>query len=289
MVRSENLVHNLCHRLGRRAAWDGIGEDMGSALLCSSLPPGISAMEFRNEGLITIVLGILTFFFVPDFPDKNRFIVETQTKTILDRVERDRGDSAPDEITLQRIFFRLSGWALWAYALVFMCSTMSAYAIGFFITIILHAMGYSTTMALVLTAPPYVVAAISCYVFACRVLRWLAFLLRLTRNPLVPATLVCSSLTQAPPGVLAYVANNIVSHSKRVVSTAVTPAFGGIGGIATTVFCQKDFPRYLSGIWAKILIVILCVVLTWHYIRKNKRVRESKGINEETIGFIFTL
>ena len=37
--------------------------------------------------------------------------------------------------------------------------------------------------------------------------------------------------------VLAYSANNVVSHSKRAVSTAIIVAFGGVGGIfATTAY-----------------------------------------------------
>jgi hypothetical protein len=41
--------------------------------------------------------------------------------------------------------------------------------------------------------------------------------------------------------------NNITSHTKRAVQTATIVAAGGIGGIvATLVFRQKDFPRYVS-------------------------------------------
>jgi len=41
---------------------------------------------------------------------------------------------------------------------MFMASTMPAYALGFFITIILNGMGFSEEMSLLLTAPPYVAA-----------------------------------------------------------------------------------------------------------------------------------
>lgn len=85
---------------------------------------------------------------------------------ILDRVERDRGDSTPDQITFKKILTHFSDWTLWAFALMFMCSTMPAYAVGFFITIILRSMGFSTMMSLILTAPPFVFAAISCFAFA---------------------------------------------------------------------------------------------------------------------------
>jgi hypothetical protein len=39
-----------------------------------------------------------------------------------------------------------------------MCSTMPAYAIGYFITIILFGMGWGLKDALLLSAPPYVFA-----------------------------------------------------------------------------------------------------------------------------------
>ncbi|KAF9451973.1 MFS general substrate transporter [Macrolepiota fuliginosa MF-IS2] len=268
---------------------------------------------FVIEGLMTIILGILAFFFVPDFPDKNRFLTSEQTKVILDRVERDRGDSMPDEITLGKILTHLSDWTLWAYALMFMCSTMPAYAIGFFITTILHAMGYSTTMALILTAPPYVFATVSCFLFAIlsdktkkRAL-WLSvqaciatvgLLLTAYAKPsgvrYFGLFLTTAGTSGCVPSVLAYQANNIVSHSKRAVWTAVTVAFGGIGGIfATTVYRQKDFPRYLNGIWAtigcQVLIVVLCTALTLNYMAKNKRARDGKGANEGTPGFYYTI
>ena len=77
---------------------------------------------------------------------------------ILDRVEADRGDSLPDQITGKKILHHMSDPVIWVMALMFLSSTMPAYAIGFFVTIILRTMGYSTMMSLILTAPPYVFA-----------------------------------------------------------------------------------------------------------------------------------
>ncbi|KAG6833564.1 hypothetical protein H0H87_005215 [Tephrocybe sp. NHM501043] len=121
---------------------------------------------FIVEGIITIVLGLLTFLFIPDFPDKNRFLTAEQTQMILDRVEKDRGDSLPDQMTWTKLRNHLSDWTMWAFALMFMCATMPAYAIGFFITIILASMGYNVRDSLLLSAPPSVFGAMCCYGFA---------------------------------------------------------------------------------------------------------------------------
>lgn len=77
---------------------------------------------------------------------------------ILDRVEADRGDSVADELTRQKVFTHLKDPLIWAFGLMFLASTVPAYAIAFFITIILKAMGFSTANSLLLTAPPGVFA-----------------------------------------------------------------------------------------------------------------------------------
>jgi hypothetical protein len=91
---------------------------------------------------------------------------------VLKRVEDDRGDSIPDKITFKKVFMHLSDWKIWAYGrleflvqdlgntegaidfpgLMFMCSTMPAYAMAYFITIILKGMGWKTSAALLLVS-----------------------------------------------------------------------------------------------------------------------------------------
>ncbi|KDR75749.1 hypothetical protein GALMADRAFT_226395 [Galerina marginata CBS 339.88] len=271
------------------------------------------AWIFIIEGILTIVLGLLTWLFVPDFPDKSNFISEEQRKMILDRVEADRGDSIPDKMTSAKLIHHLGDPIIWVMALMFLSSTMPAYAIGFFITIILKTMGYSTLMSLVLTCPPYIFAAMSTFVFAFisdktrqRAL-WLAvqnvicivglFITGYASNHgarYFGLFLINAGASGCIPGVLAYSSNNITSHTKRAVSTGIIIAAGGVGGIfATTIYRQKDFPRYMPGIWATIacqFTMLLCLALTtFVFTRRNKECREGKRAQlENTPGFYYT-
>jgi hypothetical protein len=70
------------------------------------------------EGAITVLLGILVYFFVSDFPDKNTFLTPKQTELVLKRVEDDRGDSIPDEVTFKKILLHLTDWKLWVYGML---------------------------------------------------------------------------------------------------------------------------------------------------------------------------
>ncbi|KAF8168456.1 high-affinity nicotinic acid transporter [Crassisporium funariophilum] len=269
---------------------------------------------FAIEGIITIVLGILTWLYIPDFPQKSKFLNEEQRKMILDRVEADRGDSVPDKMTRAKMIKHLSDPLVWAFAFMFLASTVPAYAIGFFITIILSGMGYNLTEALCLSAPPGLVAACTVYFFAWisdkTKLRapWLAVQNVICITGLVVTTysksngarylglfLVNIGASGCVPGVLAYSSNNITSHTKRSVQTACIIASGGVGGIlATTMYQQKDYPKYITGIWATIgfqfTMLILLGVTSFVLTRRNRLRREGKiGPLEGTENFYYTI
>lgn len=67
------------------------------------------------EGAMTITLGVLSIYFVIDFPEKNNFLTEAETNLILRRIEADRGDSVPDEITAARVWLHLLDWKIWVF------------------------------------------------------------------------------------------------------------------------------------------------------------------------------
>lgn len=66
------------------------------------------------EGAITVAFGIIAWFFLPGFPDQNTFLTSEETAIVLDRVEKDRGDSLPDVLTTEKILRHLLDWKLWA-------------------------------------------------------------------------------------------------------------------------------------------------------------------------------
>ncbi|KAJ3904951.1 major facilitator superfamily domain-containing protein [Lentinula edodes] len=269
---------------------------------------------FVIEGAVTIFFGCVAWAFLPGFPDNNTFLNSEETRFILERIEEDRGDSLPDTVTLWKAFEHLSDWKIWIYGLMFLCATIPAYAIGFFITVILSGMGWNLEFALLLSAPPYVFAALSVFVFA-----WLSDHFRSRAIFLAAQTILTlvgfaiTGFVERPgwryfglflgnagsagcvPGILAYSSNNIVSHSKRAVTTAIIISFGGLGGIiATTIFRQQDFPRYIPGISVTIscqaLLLVLLGVLTLNFRYHNKTKRNTlQPAMGGRIDFLYTL
>jgi hypothetical protein len=70
---------------------------------------------FFVEGLLTIALGIVAWFIIVDFPDKNKFLSPKETRFIIDRVNVDRGDGDADAITGKKVIKHLLDVQTWMF------------------------------------------------------------------------------------------------------------------------------------------------------------------------------
>lgn len=268
---------------------------------------------FIIEGAFTVALGIIAAFLIVDFPDKNTFLTQRETQSVITRVNADRGDAVADTLTWAKAARHVVDWKVWSYGLLFMGSTMPSYAFAYFLPVILAGAGYSTVLSLCMSAPPYAVAAIYTFVvayysdkthhrggFIC--LNSLVCIIGLmivgyanNRGARYFGSFFAIMGAQCNvPSVLAYAANNVTSHSKRSVSSAVVIGMGGVGGIfASTVYREMDYPGYRPGLWAtfgcQVLIITLVGILTMAFKSQNKAADEGKAEIENTPGFRYTI
>ncbi|THV05149.1 MFS general substrate transporter [Dendrothele bispora CBS 962.96] len=260
---------------------------------------------FIVEGGLTLVFGFVAYFYLPEFPDNNTFLSLEETQIVLRRIENDRCDSMPDQLSIVKVLHHLLDWKVWIYGIMYMCATIPAYAIGFFVTIILSGMGWDLEHSLLLSSCPYVFAAASVFIFARLSDRsqkrayFISIQVLMTLVGFILTGFVGHSgwryfglfLGNAGsagciPGILGNfrylypASNNVVSHSKRAITTALVVSFGGVGGIiATTVFREQDYPRYIPGvivtISSQVLFLFLLAGLTVHFHRKNRALRNT--------------
>jgi len=238
-----------------------------------------------------------------------------QTALVLRRIDEDRGDAIPDTLTFEKVKTHLSDWTLWAYGTMFMCAAMPSYAQSFFLPIILKGMGWSQTASLLLSAPPYGPSIVTTMIVAyfsdkhkhrsgfivlcsavCLIGLCLTAFAKKNEVRYFGAFLTNAGNSGTIPTILAYASNNVVSHTKRSVQTALTVSLGGIGGIlATTVFRAQDYPRYIPGLGATIgsqaLLLTLLAATTLRFMWLNKSMREGKRKEplEGQPGFYYTL
>ncbi|EHY57969.1 putative transporter [Exophiala dermatitidis] len=269
---------------------------------------------FIIEGIITVVVCSIGWFIIIDFPTKaHGFLKPSEQAFVIERINADRGDAEEDQITLSVILHHLKDWKLYFWAFNLMSSTLPGYAYSYFLPIILkNGMGFSSTESQLLSAPPYVLAALIAYgsgwlgdryhirgpIIAVHQLLTAAGMLitvfaESNGARLFGAFLGIGFLQYCVPGVLTYQANNITRRSKRAVATATCMMGGGLGGIISGVaFKSSESPRYQTGIWTtlamSIVSVILICIMSLHFYRCNSAARAGKRRNEDMVDWFYT-
>ncbi|QDS78074.1 hypothetical protein FKW77_003631 [Venturia effusa] len=116
---------------------------------------------FLVEGLPTVVMALVTFFFLPDSPSKARFLNEEEKKVAVSRGVKQAGKA--DRIggikwkDVAATFMDLKAWFT---AFMYFSCNVSFSSLPVFLPTILKEMGFTAVNAQGLTAPPFFMAFI---------------------------------------------------------------------------------------------------------------------------------
>lgn len=272
------------------------------------------------QGSITMFLGLLTYFWIPHFPEYAastlKFLNADEIDFVLARIDRDRKDAGkPEPFTLKAITTPFKDPKLYIFAVLFFLLNIVSTALSYFLPIILQSgMGFSTNKAILLSAPPYYYAVVPVLLSS-----FLSDKFRL-RGPIITFNAVCLIIGFCMLGfedqvtvryigtflatgayvsnwaaLSTYQANNIRGQWKRATVAASVSACNGLGGIAGSYIVRAtEAPRYLTAIWVSIgshvlmiCLVSLCTVFFW---QANKRAKQGKAnsLIEGAEGFRYT-
>jgi hypothetical protein len=257
-----------------------------------------------------------------DFPEKQPpkakwavpFLNQEQLEWAVNRIQREREDVYAEDFTIRFYVKQAASVQLWSYAALFMATTATAYAVIYFLPIILReGLGFGVAESQLLTAPPYIFAGIWMLAFG-----WASDKTRL-RSPFLIANctanvigvvllgwtssigsrlfgifIVTAGGSSNISSVLAWQANNIRGQWKRTMASGMALFAGGIGGvIGSTVFRVEDKPDYLPGCGAILTVnalsIILALMLIWRYRRANRRADAGEQIIEGLASFRYTM
>ncbi|KAJ4410606.1 hypothetical protein N0V82_009197 [Gnomoniopsis sp. IMI 355080] len=121
------------------------------------------AWIFILEGLLTILIGITSFWMVHDFPDEAKFLSEDDRRRVIRRLKLDQQSSASHEEFSMKYFWQAwFDWKMWVGMVIYMGCDMPLYAFSLFLPTIISSLGIaggSTIKSQLLTVPPYAAAA----------------------------------------------------------------------------------------------------------------------------------
>lgn len=255
------------------------------------------AWIFILEGIITLVVAIIAFFVMHDYPSTAKFLTTREREEVTRRLEHDRSALA-DEFHLKYFWDAVGDWKIWVHMFITIGIYTPLYSISIFLPTIVKTLGYTNQRAQLMSVPPYIAACFCCIsggyladrrrergifmIFFC-IVAIIGFIMLLTSNNDVVKYIACFLITSGiypnvPQGV-AWNGNNIGGSVKRGVGIAMHVGFGNLGGaIAGFIYREKDSPRYLQGhavlLATTSMSCVLSIFMTIYLRRENKRRNE---------------
>ncbi|MCJ1310106.1 hypothetical protein MMC25_003767 [Agyrium rufum] len=223
---------------------------------------------FLVEGLPTMVMAVIVFFYLPDAPEKAKFLTAEEKLIAKARGVRQVGKTERiGHIVWSDVVAALMDPKNWLTALMYFSCNVSFSSLPVFLPTILNDMGFSSIDAQGLTAPPYFVAFLltifSTYVadrtqqrgltiFVLSCIGGIGYIL-LAATESVGARyfgvfLAAMGVFPCIANILPWVLNNQGSDTRRGIGIVMLNTIGQCGPLlGTNVFPESESPRYVKG------------------------------------------
>lgn len=234
---------------------------------------------FIVEGLLTVFIGGLAFFALPNSIESAKFLTAEERDHARQRIEESARHEPFEWAEVRRGIFNFQ---VWLSATAYFAMLAGLYSFGLFLPTIINSLGFAkdANEVQLWTVIPYAVAAV------CTVA--VAFLSdRLSmRGPIMLCTLPVAiigygviSVSKAPrvrygmtfmmatgmyssvPCILSWNSNNSAGHYKRATTSALQLAIANAGGfVASFIYKKKEGPQFRQS--HSIILGLLCAAWT---------------------------
>lgn len=230
---------------------------------------GVGGLEgwrwiFILEGIVTVLVAVVAFFVLHDFPETAGFLTEEERKFVVHRLAyqgQDRNASQvaqAEEFKWAYVWQAFQDWQIWVNIFVYWGIVCPLYGISLFLPTIIRNLGYTSSRSQLLTIPIYITAAIFAVVAAWlsdRVGKRSPFIITFLIIMVVGFTMCISTsspgvvyagvfiatcaIYPAFPGIIAWLSNNLAGSYKRSVGMAIQIGIGNLGGVSPSLryFC----------------------------------------------------
>ncbi|KAL0633011.1 hypothetical protein Q9L58_008073 [Maublancomyces gigas] len=258
---------------------------------------------FIALGLITVAIGVWTFFYLPDTPMGAGFLDKNETVFVLERIgENQTGVQGKKFITSQAVELALDPQIYFMIMITVLCSVSSGVITTYSATIIKN-FGYSGPNSALLNTPSGIVSIVVSILSSIAVGRssnrwlWIAglavpgamggalmsFLPASNKAGLLAGIYLVNSIVPVLLLVFNWLSSNIAGHTKRSIATSLVAGAFSIGSIiGPQTFQARDAPNYYPAkiavlatqAGAALFAVFLRLYYGWQNSLKEKRSQE---------------
>ncbi|KAN0099230.1 MFS general substrate transporter [Hyaloscypha variabilis] len=261
---------------------------------------------FLVEGLPTIALAVVAYFWLPDSPSKARFLSERDREIAIELSLRQPGDRNSDKFQWKQAVGALLDYRSYIPPLIYFGCNVCFASLPLFVPTIISEMGaFTAIQSNGLSAPPYVLCFISIvtcafisdrvgvrgpFVAGAGLVAAIGYILLATQKTVAVryfgfflATIIFTSVAL----VLSWVSNTHATDSKRAAGLAILATGGQCGPVlGTNIFPPNDAPFYRKGMWiscgACLLVFFLASLQSFLLWKENQRRDKKYGKQRDT-------
>ncbi|KAH9860612.1 hypothetical protein J1614_011943, partial [Plenodomus biglobosus] len=259
---------------------------------------------FFIEGAVTVVFGIICFFFLPDTPASAGFLTVEEKEWALRRMRLDARGSTSVDVTDEKASWYWVKMALKApqtylCSLIWFFLLIPLYSFSLFLPSIISGMGYASTTAQLFTVPPNMAAFITVLITAYLSDRWGNrgyFIIGGCVVGIVGYTMMLVAKTNAVRyagtfliAIGGWASNNMAPHYVRAVGIGVIISLANCSAfLGTFIYLQRDSPKYALGhsisLGALVITIVLSVVqiayLSWENKKRARGDRDDRLLQD---------
>ncbi|KAK5996346.1 MFS transporter prlL [Cladobotryum mycophilum] len=259
---------------------------------------------FLVEGLMTIVMAPVAFFFIPDSPDKARFLNGEEKEIVKARAMRQVGTEPSlriGRLNPKEFLLTLVDYKAWFVALMYFGANVSYASLPIYLPTILRGIGYDSINSQGLSAPPYFVAflcaLITTYIadktqqrglvlIATSLVGGVGYIILATVATVgvryFAVFLAAGGVFSTIPNILAWTLNNQGSDTRRGAGLVLINVVGQCGSVMSSrIYPATEAPRYIKGqyICAAFMFftTLLAFTLRLLLVRNNKKLDRQQG------------
>ncbi|KAF5346736.1 hypothetical protein D9756_010402 [Leucocoprinus leucothites] len=259
---------------------------------------------FCLEGIVTVLIALLSFFYMHDYPETAGFLTEAERQVVITMLQEDQQGQAK-HYNFKFVLQALTDYKTYVQVGIYVGLLVPIYAVALFTPTIVHALGYSAANAQLLTIPPFVAGCIATiaigvysdklnsrgpFVIVGCLVSLVGYIILYVQNKAgvsyFGAILAAVGVYPTVAVVLAWVGSATGGDVNKGVTLALVIGIGNLGGVASSFIYLKP-PRFYVGHGTCMgclgLAIVLSAVAMWDYNRLNKQkigLCEREGIDE---------
>ena len=272
---------------------------------------------FILEGIVTVVLGCVLPWALPDSPSAASFLTQDEKDFVILQLQREQGitgttATAKDKFQWSILKAALLDYKIYLGVVMYWGNIVPMTGFNYSMPTVIYELGYSSAEAQLLTIPVYFCGCCSTIIFA-RLSdkfrnRWIFIItpfsialvgyiaLLSIPHPALPGLtyfflfVISIGLYASIIGTVSWVGNNLAPAFRRAVGMAMFMTLGNVGGIVgSNIFLQHQAPRYWVGYGLSSGFIVAAILATLALKVATQRINKARDrLSEDEIRAQYT-